>query len=464
MARRKGRANGEGSIYEYPKGSGRWMAQMYLEDGRAIRRRAATQREAREKLKQLQAAHTQGVDLAVTQPTLATWCTTWLEIFAINLKPNIRSDYEGVIRRYIREAPIGRKKLNQLTSVDIQAWVNQLNQELAPQTVRNAHARLHKALAVAVRQRYIVRNIADEIELPTVRTPPITPLDFEQVATLLTAVSGHRWYALYRLAVNLGMRQGELLGLTRDVTDLEAGTIRIRQQLQRVAGADGKRGFVLQTTKTRAGERMLQLDQGLVNLLRAHLRNLDEEQALRGDAWKNTLNLIFVTETGAPIHGSDLVQHFKRVLKRTGLPKIRFHDLRHTAATLMLNDGVPLVTVSKILGHSSPAITAMIYAHALDEAKAGAIAGLSQKLEQHHGRTTHTTTHTDPKAPPALPEGERGIERPDAGAEDGTRTRTGLPPAVFKPSPGLGQTLPIAVSPHQNANSLVGSRPLIDPR
>jgi integrase len=396
MAKRKGRANGEGSIYEYPKGSGKWMAQLSLEDGRAVRRRACSQREAREKLKQLQTAHAQGVDLALQQPTVSQWCQTWLNNFTINLKPNVREDYQGVIRRYIDDDPIGRKRLHQLTSVDAQAWINRLSLALAPQTVHNAHARLHKALAVAVRQRYIVRNLADDLELPSVRTPPIKPFDLNQVQCLLKALVGHRWYALYRLAVNLGMRQGELLGLTREHIDLEAGIIRIRQQLQRETQDDETRSFVLQTTKTQAGERTLQIDQSLTKILREHLRNLDEEQALHGKAWKDTLNLIFVTETGAPIHGSDLLQHFNRVLKRAKLPKIRFHDLRHTAATLMLADGIPLVTVSKILGHSSPAVTAKIYAHALDESKSIAIAGLSQKLEQLNERITHTSTHSEP--------------------------------------------------------------------
>ena len=135
---------------------------------------------------------------------------------------------------------------------------------------------------------------------------------------------------------------------------------------------------------------------------------------------------------GAPVHASDLVQHFKRTLKSLELPKIRFHDLRHTAATLMLADGVPLVTVSKILGHSSPAITATIYAHALDESKTGAIAGLSQKLRGTPEPTTQSTTQSAPETEPAPPEGERGIPHQDAGAGDGTRTRTGLPPTVFK--------------------------------
>jgi integrase len=382
MPKGKGRANGEGTIYEYPKGSGIWYAQISLEDGSRRKRRASSQREAREKLRQLVAELERGVDLAAQQPTVAQWCQTWLEAFAINLKPNIKEDYAAVIRRYIADAPIGRRRLSQLTPADVQAWVNALSTKIAPQTVRNAHARLHKALVVAVRQRYIARNVADDIELPSGRPPLIKPLDFEQASALLAAVDGHRLAALYRLAINLGMRQGEILGLTWDALDLDTGTIHVYQQLRRVRNGNDTREFVLQTTKTRAGERLLQLDENLVMVLREHRRVQQEEAALVGKPWKNVLNLVFVTETGAPIHISDLTKHFKSALKRAGLPIIRFHDLRHTAATLMLANGVSLVTVSKILGHSSPAITATIYAHALDESKAGAIAGLSQRLRK----------------------------------------------------------------------------------
>lgn len=383
MARRtKGRANGEGSVYEAPKDSGIWHAQVRIEGKPPIRRRAKSQREAREKLKQLLAELEQGVDLAAPQPTVEQWCDTWLETFAVNLKPKIKEDYAAVVRRYIKDTRLGHRKLGQLTPAEVQAWVNELNTRLAAQTVRNAHARLHKALAVAVRQRYIAKNVADEIELPSVRTPPIQPLDFEQARALLAVLKGHRWEALYWLALNLGMRQGELLGLTWEALNLDAGTLRVFRQLQRIKHPEGGKMFVLQSTKTKAGDRLLQLDSDLVALLREHQRVQAEEAALRGAAWKNTLGLVFVTDTGAPIHFSDLVKQFKGALKKAGLPNIRFHDLRHTAATLMLADGVPLVTVSKILGHSSPAITAMIYAHALDDQKASAIASLGRRLRR----------------------------------------------------------------------------------
>ncbi|NTU80721.1 MAG: site-specific integrase [Chloroflexales bacterium] len=268
----------------------------------------------------------------------------------------------------------------------MQAWVNDLTTRVEPKTVRNAHARLHKAYEVAVRNGYVARNPAAAIELPPVPKPDIQPLTVEQVQILLKAVEDHRWYALYRLAVNLGMREGELFGLTWRAIDFERGTLRIHQQLQRARKGgkqDAPREFVLQSTKTKAGERTLRLDEDLLEVLREHQENQAEERALLGEKWRDPWGtLVFTTETSGPIHISCLLDHFRQVLEKAGLPDIRFHDLRHTAATLMLADGVPLVTVSKILGHASPAITAAIYAHALDESKSIAIAGLSEQLRR----------------------------------------------------------------------------------
>jgi len=382
--RSKGRANGEGSVFEYPKGSGKWVAQVYLEDGTSKRRRANSQREAREKLKKLQAEIEQGVDLTLQQPTVSEWCMTWLEHFATNLKPNIRDDYEGVIRRYIEGDSIGERRLDKLTPAQVQAWVNSLNQRVAPLTVRNAHARLHKALEVAVRNNYVSRNVATGTELPPVPKEQIRPLTFDEAQRLLEAVEGHRWAALYRLALNLGMREAELFGMTWPAIDFGRGTLRIFQQLRRARPKRGERQqFVLQSVKTRAGERTLKLDEDLIEMLRAHKANQGEERALLGDKWRDPWgSLVFTSDTGGPIFISGLLAHFRGVLKRAELSHIRFHDLRHTAATLMLADGVPLVTVSKVLGHSSPSITGSIYAHALDESKSEAIAGLSKRLKR----------------------------------------------------------------------------------
>lgn len=254
---------------------------------------------------------------------------TWLKHFATNLKPNIRDDYEGVIKRYIEGGTIGQRRLDKLTPAQVQAWVNSLKQRVAPLTVRNAHARLHKALEVTVRNNYVARNVATATELPPVAKVPIRPLSLEEAQRLLDAVEGHRWAALYRLALNVGMREAELFGLTWPAIDFERGTLRVFQQLRRAQPQRGEaRKFVLQSVKTKAGERTLKLDADLIEMLRAHKANQDEERALLGAKWRDPWgSLVFTSDTGGPIFISGLLAHFKQVLKAAGLPQIRFHDL-----------------------------------------------------------------------------------------------------------------------------------------
>ncbi len=213
--RTKGRANGEGSIYEYPKGSGIWFAQIMLENGRSKRRQVSSQREAREKLRQLQAEYAQGINLAIQQPTLLEWCAIWLETFATNLKPNIKEDYAFVIKRYVEPASIAKRRLDKLTPAEVQAWVNDLAKKIAPQTVRNAHARLRKALEVAVRNNYMQRNVASGIKLARCarasalqrpeRSPTVRAHETRHLARLAPAGGGkahdhHVWHLICMLA------------------------------------------------------------------------------------------------------------------------------------------------------------------------------------------------------------------------------------------------------------------------
>lgn len=392
MARKpKRRANGEGSIYEDPKGSGKWKAQITLADGTPKTKRASSQRDALEKLQQLRALREQGVRLGQKQPTVSAWCATWLEHYTRNLKPNIRADYQGVVHRYIDGDALGRARLDRLRPAQVQAWADRLAERVAPQTVRNAHARLHKALEVAVKHSYIARNPAADTDLPEVRTPPIRPLEEHQVRTFFAQLAGHRWAALYHLAVHLGMRQGELLGLTWDMVDFRQGVIHVAQQLRRVPTGKAERGerytFALQTTKTASADRRLDVDGATLDMLRLHRANQAEERELLGRRWHDPFTarggLVFTSETGAPVHASNMVKHFKGVLAAAELPtSTRFHDLRHTCATLLLDDGAPITAVAEILGHGSSAITANTYAHALKATKARALASLADRLKR----------------------------------------------------------------------------------
>jgi integrase len=381
MPRRpKGRANGEGSIYQ--EGDG-WFAQITLASGKRKRMRARTKAEALEKLGELRQLRQKGVNLGKQSLTVAEWWSTWLDVYARQLKPNIREDYRGIGRRYVESDAIGRRKVSLLTNAEVQDWVDRLCDKVAPSTVRNAHARLHKCMKVAIQRHIRTDNPADTIDLPEARPAPIHPLDFEQAIRLMEILEGDRWAALYRLLINLGLREGEVLGLTWDAIDLKKGTIRIYRQLKRIPTKDGAgKEFVLQTTKKAASDRTLDLDEDIIAALRRHKTNQLEEKLASRTRWKDTWGLVFVSENGAPVHPSNLLAHLHAALARAELPKIRVHDLRHTCATLMLDAGASLVTVSKILGHSSVAVTAKIYAHALDKSKASAIATLSERLRR----------------------------------------------------------------------------------
>ena len=390
MARRKvkGRANGEGSIYEYPDGSGRWFASITI-DGKEKRRRASSQKEARELLRELQESRRAGVSLTKKQPTVREWCESWVKT-TLNLRPHIREHYRVNLARYLYKTSLSRRRLDALTPAEVQGWVNDLGEMVSPGTVRNVHARLRRALAVAVKQGYIPRNVAVGVDLPRSNTRPIIFLDFAQARHLLAVLEGDRLATLYRLALNLGMREAELVGLTWDSIDLTAGVLRVVRQLQRIPNHDteakSKSVLSLQPVKTDAGQRTLQLDGNLVAELRRQRIAQAEERLLLGSAWRDPFmslgGLVFTNSTGGPLGPSSLWKSFKSAREAAELPDMRFHDLRHTAATLMLAAGEPIAAVSAVLGHSSPAITARVYAHALEESKATAIAGLSIRLRR----------------------------------------------------------------------------------
>ncbi|MBX0331328.1 site-specific integrase [Oscillochloris sp. ZM17-4] len=388
MGRKKGRANGEGSIYEYPKDSGVWFASVTV-NGKEKRRRASSQKEARELLRELQESRRAGVSLSKRQPTVKEWCESWVTT-APNLRPHIREHYRVNLARYLYKTPLARRRLDALTPAEVQGWVNDLGGRVSPGTVRNVHARLRRALAVAVKQGYTPRNVALGVELPSSTPRQIAVLDFAQARQLLAALEGDRLAMLYRLALNLGMREGELLGLTWEAIDLAAGVLRVLRQLQRIPNPDSeaqiKSVLSLQPVKTESGKRSLQLDSDLIAELRAHRAAQAEERLLLGPAWRDPFTslggLVFTNTAGGPLSPSDLWRHFKRAREAAGLPAMRFHDLRHTAATLMLAAGDTISAVAGVLGHSSPAITARVYAHALEESKATAIAGLSARLRK----------------------------------------------------------------------------------
>ena len=240
--------------------------------------------------------------------------------------------YERICRLHIKPS-LGRVRLKDLTGVQVRGlYRERLATELTPRMVQLVHLTLHKALKQAVADRLIPRNVTEAVKAPQPEKKEIRPLSPEQARTLLEVIRWDRMEALYVLTISTGMRQGELLGLKWEDIDLEAGTVQVRRTLSTQTG----RGFSFSPPKTAKGRRSIKLPEVAKSTLRRHRdAQLEERTKLAGVRKDN--GLVFTTQVGTPIGRQELVtRSFKPLLRKVGLPNIRFHDLRHTCATLLL--------------------------------------------------------------------------------------------------------------------------------
>jgi integrase len=269
--------------------------------------------------------------------------------------------HEQIIRAHLAPA-IGRMKLEKLKPAHVRSLHREkLETGLSPATVRKIHSTLHKALSQAVADGLIPRNAAD-VKAPRPVPDEMRPLSEAEARTFLDAArgAGDRFEALYVLAVTTGLRRGELLGFRWDDADLDRGTLRVGRALVRVGGR-----HVIGETKTRRGRRRINLTPRTVAALKAH-RKRQLEQRVRLAGFYEDHGLIFSSENGTPLNPENLVKRsFKPLLKKAGLPEIRFHDLRHTCATLLLGRGVHPKIVQELLGHATIAMTLDTYSHYL---------------------------------------------------------------------------------------------------
>lgn len=354
MARR--RANNEGSIHKLP--SGAWRAQLRL-DGQRLSYTGKTQRECQEWVKKTIGQIDEGLTFANTKVTLAEFMENWLTSTKASQRPRTWSQYSQLNRDYI--APrLGTIKVKDLRAEHIQRLYNSLGeQDTGTHTILKIHMLLHSALEHAIRTGMIPRNPVDATIPPAQPAEEMQILDESQVSQLLVAAANTRLEALLHLALATGMRQMELLGLKWTDLDWVRKTIKVERQLVRPY-KESKLKFA--TPKTKAGRRTLNLGQKTIEVLRSHAERQRQERLALGDKWENN-GLIFTNSLGGPYDPRNLLRDYKKLLKVAGLPDMRFHDLRHTAASLMLNHGVAVIVVSRRLGHARASITLDVYGH-----------------------------------------------------------------------------------------------------
>jgi len=354
------RGNGEGNIYQHK--DGRFVARVTGADGRRKAFYGRTRDEAAGRLNDALRSIRNGVSLPSDLLTVADFAAQWLKAIQSTVRPRTNEIYESLVRVHVIPR-IGKIKLARLSPADLQrVYADLTTAGLSPKSVRHVHVLIHNMLEKAVRWDVMIRNVADLVEPPRVPPRDLVVLDGTQARAFLTACRGHRLEALFVLALTTGARSGELLGLSWDQVDLPAGTISIRRSLQELGGK-----LVLTEPKTRRSRRTVAIPAVAVEALRRHhVRQLEESLRL-GPAWRNEWNLVFTNEVGAPVDRHNLLpRDYRPLLAKAGLPtSLRFHDLRHIAASLALGQGMPIPAVSEMLGHADAAITLRVYAHAV---------------------------------------------------------------------------------------------------
>jgi integrase len=372
------RGNGEGSITRHKK-SGLYMARYTIQTPTGTKRKTIYGKEREEvadKLIEALSNRNKGLVFDADNLKLGEYLGRWL---SDSVRDTVRlttfERYEQVVRLHIRPV-LGKVKLKNITSAHVRGLYRQkLDAGLSPRSVQYVHVTLHKALKQAIADGLIPRNVTEAVKPPQVRREEMQPLTAEQVKVLFQAAKGDRLEALYVLAVTTGLRQGELLGLRWDDIDLEVGTLQVRRTLTTAKG-----GPVLSAPKTKGSRRTVKLSPTALEALRSHLARQLEEIDRVGSLWREK-GLIFAAEVGEPLRRQYVTaRRFKPLLRRAGLPEIRFHDLRHTCATLLLSENVNPKVVSEMLGHATIAITLDTYSHVLPTMQESAAKAMEDAL------------------------------------------------------------------------------------
>jgi len=370
----------EGSIFQ--RKDGRWVGSLNLgwETGKRKRKHfyAATAAEVRDQLLKARTDQSQGLPVVTERQTIAQFLVGWLDLtLKPRAKPRSVESFTSIVNKHI-VPELGRIRLDKLTPQHVQALLEKKRQPykkktrtgktvekrgLGPQSIANIRTVLRSALGQALKWGMVPRNVATLIDPPRIPRPKTHAIDADGARKLLEVARGERFEAILVVAVTLGLRRGEILGLRWSDVDFESRVIRVNQALQRVGGK-------LQVTevKTERSRRVVAVPDSVIRALKIRRAQQAQERLIAGLKWMDS-DLTFTNPTGGPLEPITLHRDFKRLLSIAELStNTRFHDLRHTAASLLLAEGVHLRMIMELLGHSSISLTANTYAHVMPAA------------------------------------------------------------------------------------------------
>ncbi len=352
----KKRPNGDGSYHK--RADGRWQGRVTLPGGLRRSFYGPTRGAVLDKVREAQRNAEMGLASLTREQTFATYLDQWLlDVAKPSVRPTTYESYEQIVRNRIKP-DLGKVKLSALTPQQIQALYTKLAKTLKPASIVRTHAIIRASLKQAVLWNLIPRNAADAVRPPSIQRMELQYLNRDQVQQLVEAAHNETAAALYAVAATCGLRRGELLGLRWSDLNFDKGQLTVQRTAHRIKGE----GFVFGEPKTQAGRRTIRVGAFALNALRKQRTRQNEQRLYAGPAWEDT-GLIFTSGLGTPLEPARVTRRFQATLAAVGLPPVRFHDLRHTAATLLIEQGVAIKAVQATLGHSTIATTMDVYSH-----------------------------------------------------------------------------------------------------
>jgi integrase len=381
------RGQGEGSVYQ--RKDGRYVGSFRLENGKRKYVYGETRTEAREKLRVAINAYKQGTLVAGSNQTLKQFLEQWLQAKRMELKDGTYRYYKTYVQTHIIPA-LGHLKLQRVNDAHLQSFYAALlekktrrGKNLSPNTVRLIHCILSEAFDAAVRAKKLAANPCALVTPPRSSKKELRFLTAEQAQHLLEMARSkqHRLECLLTVALTTGMRQGELLALHWSDIDFARGTVHITRSLAYHHSTEGTQHQYREAEpKTASSRRTIPLPDVAIRALQAH-RLRQKEERLRARSWK-IHDLVFTNQYGGYLNQSILRNEVKQLLHEAGLPALRFHDLRHSAATILISMGVNSKVVQERLGHSTISITLGVYGHLTESMQRDAM----QKLDDAFSR------------------------------------------------------------------------------
>ena len=371
MARKSNRREaGSGTIFK--REDGRWQGQFVSgrnpETGKLIRHSVygKTQREVAAKLREATSSIDRGTYQEPNKLTVAEYAKEYFSTCAVNLSHNTQVSYKRILDKHILPA-LGKVKLTDLNHRQVQRFVTSLSAQkgLSAKTVRNIHGVLHNMLESAARDELLLRNVSERCSLPRVTQHQVRAITTAELSRFLQAIDGKQFRNIFFIDIFSGLRLSEILGLRWDDVDFDYDCIYVRQQLQQKQ-IKGDFSYFLAPPKE-GKQRKIILAQNAMQVLRHQRAKQLEQRLAAGALWDNSFHLVFTNDFGQPLNRRTVYKHLKRILLDCGMGNYTFHSLRHSFATISLENGDDIKTVQTNLGHYAASFTLKTYAHVSDQ-------------------------------------------------------------------------------------------------